>query len=111
MVQDPDSARFSSMPASAILGDDVDHVADPLEIGRLIRTFAELGGGPVGRHVPDPDVQVGQTDVPDGSPSPFTCPRCHGPLWQRETDVVHYRCRVGHSWGDGSLEAEQMPSA
>ena len=45
---------------------------------------------------------------PSGPPSAFTCPECHGPLWEvSEGDLVRYRCRVGHAYSEDSMMIEQ----
>jgi two-component system chemotaxis response regulator CheB len=42
--------------------------------------------------------------TPSGAPSGFTCPECHGPLWERrEGDHFAYRCRVGHVFAENNL--------
>jgi two-component system, chemotaxis family, protein-glutamate methylesterase/glutaminase len=42
-----------------------------------------------------------------GTPSVFACPECHGVLWElRDNKMVHFRCRVGHSFGPESLATE-----
>ncbi|HEY0779341.1 MAG TPA: chemotaxis protein CheB [Gemmatirosa sp.] len=39
-----------------------------------------------------------------GTVSEFTCPECHGALWElRDGILVRYRCRVGHSFTDQGL--------
>lgn len=39
-----------------------------------------------------------------GTVSAFTCPECHGALWElRDGQLVRYRCRVGHSYTDQGL--------
>ena len=50
-----------------------------------------------------------------GLPSRFSCPECHGTLWEiPDGDVLRYRCHVGHALtADAMLaaqdhEAEQM---
>jgi two-component system chemotaxis response regulator CheB len=46
--------------------------------------------------------------VPDGPASGYTCPECHGPLWElHEHDQGGYRCRVGHVFHEHSLVAEK----
>jgi two-component system chemotaxis response regulator CheB len=43
-------------------------------------------------------------ETSDARVSPFTCPNCHGSLWEVD-DVgdVQYRCRIGHSYSIESL--------
>lgn len=39
-----------------------------------------------------------------GVVSAFTCPECHGALWElRDGELARYRCRVGHSYSERSL--------
>ncbi len=39
-----------------------------------------------------------------GVVSAFTCPDCHGALWElREGELARYRCRVGHSYSERTL--------
>ena len=39
-----------------------------------------------------------------GTVSAFTCPECHGALWElRDGVLLRYRCRVGHSYTDQGL--------
>jgi two-component system chemotaxis response regulator CheB len=43
-----------------------------------------------------------------GKLSPFTCPSCHGSLWEVFDDhVLRYRCHTGHAFSADSLDAEQ----
>lgn len=47
----------------------------------------------------------------EGTPSTFSCPDCHGTLWElRNGDLVRFRCRVGHSFTINSLAEEQEQS-
>jgi two-component system, chemotaxis family, protein-glutamate methylesterase/glutaminase len=62
---------------------------------------------------PAPSHYVGakmpQSDTPH--PSVFTCPECHGTLWEtREGDVLEFRCRVGHAYSADSLQADHSDS-
>jgi two-component system chemotaxis response regulator CheB len=110
IVQDPDDAPVPSMPESAIrtVG-DVDAVLAATEIGDalagLAHGIAEIGGDLVMN--PDEGLEYG-TERPSGPPSAFTCPECHGPLWEAsEGDLVRYRCRVGHAYSEDSMMIEQ----
>ena len=41
-------------------------------------------------------------------PSPFTCPECHGILFERQDGtIVRYRCRTGHAFSADTLAAAQ----
>lgn len=39
-----------------------------------------------------------------GQTSAFTCPECHGTLWQIDDDrALRYRCRVGHAYSEETM--------
>jgi len=114
IVQDPNEAKFSSMPRAALAMVDVDYCLPLLEIApRMIRLSAES----VPREVPVPtkeqemEIRHDQGDLSVdldsiGKPSYFTCPDCHGTLWEiKEGKLVRYRCRVGHGFTAESLIA------
>jgi hypothetical protein len=43
-----------------------------------------------------------------GRPSEFTCPECHGVLWElNDKDLLRFRCREGHAYLAESLHEEQ----
>jgi two-component system chemotaxis response regulator CheB len=117
VVQHPDEALFPGMPQSAMADEQPDWVVPVAEIGPLLSELAhkELPheGGSAG--MPDDldtELQWAHPDLtwpapagpPLGIPSGFTCPECHGGLW--EIDDGHfprYRCRVGHGFSADSL--------
>jgi two-component system chemotaxis response regulator CheB len=118
VVQDPEEALFSGMPRSALVGDHPDHVVSVNGMGELLAKLAR--DGPLdeeGRSVPmadeldvelrwaKPDVDSAPpVDPPFGKPSGFTCPECHGGLWEIEEEgFPRYRCRVGHGFSAESL--------
>ena len=45
-----------------------------------------------------------------GQLSVFTCPECHGPLWEIEDgDMLRYRCHTGHAFtADAVMEAQAI---
>lgn len=140
VVQDPDDAMFSGMPRSAIAGvEEVDHVVPLAALAGLLVEL--VGSGPGGGSengrpddagdVEGDDLEGDVTEASDhveaeiadldpaalqspdrpGVPSGFTCPECHGALWEiQEDNLVRYRCRVGHAYGAETLLAEQDES-
>ena len=117
LVQDPNEAMFPSMPRSAIENVAVDGV-QTLEalaetVVRLTGNSAAEKGAPVTSQLNE-DVAVSEMqlktleDRQEGKPSGFSCPDCHGVLWEiAEGDLVRYRCRVGHAFSPQSLLASQ----
>ncbi|HEX5727292.1 MAG TPA: chemotaxis protein CheB [Longimicrobiaceae bacterium] len=119
VVQAPDDAQHPGMPSSALANVPVDHVLPLRGIAPLLVRLAgeAVAGGEEGT-VPDEleieadiaelDPLALQGDDRPGDPAGFTCPECHGPLWEiREGELVRYRCRVGHAYGAETLLAEQ----
>jgi two-component system chemotaxis response regulator CheB len=112
IVQDPADAMFGDMPRNALQLVNVEYV---LPLDRIAPTLAEL----VGRETPAWE----EEDVPDqtemdlaalqdlegnGRPSAFVCPECKGTLFELAEDgLLHYRCRVGHTYMPDTLESEQ----
>jgi two-component system chemotaxis response regulator CheB len=117
VVQDPDDALYSSMPASAL-----EHVpeATAYPAAKLGPALAELLGHPRPEPAGAPDPLLrGETEIaalapltagwlPAVEPSPLSCPSCHGVLFAVPgRPGPRYRCRVGHAWSPESLEEEQ----
>jgi len=121
IVQDPEDAFASSMPRSALAFVQVDHVLPLRDISALLATLAqqpaEPSGAAAGPHVvamePDlgePGLALHESDRP-GKVSIFTCPECHGTLWEAdERGIVRFRCRVGHVYSPESMLAAQTDS-
>jgi two-component system chemotaxis response regulator CheB len=124
IVQDPDEALFPGMPQSALAGDHPDWVLPVGEMGALLSELAQNGAPrPVGP-IPMPDglqaelqwahsdlAWPGPADAPVGRPSGFTCPECHGGLWEIDDEgLPRYRCRVGHGFSSDSLLMNQRSS-
>ncbi|MBB4638214.1 chemotaxis protein CheB [Longimicrobium terrae] len=118
LVQDPDDALYSGMPASAIRNAPVDHVAPLAEIAQLLIQKAgetvETPEDDRSRALYETEVRVAEMD-PDaletpraGEPSAFACPECHGVLWEvQDGELTRFRCRVGHAYSMENLLAGQ----
>jgi two-component system chemotaxis response regulator CheB len=122
VVQDPNEALYPSMPRSAMQYCDVDYVLPlagvPARLVELANTPAEDEGGyPVSDQL-DLEVQIveGLDSHPEvldriGTPSYFTCPECHGTLWEmQEREFPRFRCRTGHVFSAESMLAEHNVS-
>ena len=121
IVQDPAEALFPGMPQAAMAGDHPDHVLPVGEIGTLLAKMARQEHPPErgSETVPDdldaelrwadPELAASAPQEPPlGKPSGFTCPECHGGLWEiDETGLPRYRCRVGHGFSAESLLVAQ----
>lgn len=118
IAQDPDEAAAPGMPTSAIAGGMIDHVVPLRDIPLLLAALAEEDAtastsrsGPHMRAMePDlaqPPLAIVGADRP-GKPSVFTCPECHGTLWEAdEGGLLRFRCRVGHVYSPESMLAAQ----
>jgi two-component system chemotaxis response regulator CheB len=119
VVQSADDALFAGMPSNAASVVDVDFSLPARDIGRLLPSLIEKPMEQTGVDAMSQDmdrelkVGVGPTDaVQDsthpGEPSAYTCPECHGTLWEvRAGEFAHFRCRVGHAYSAESLGAAQ----
>jgi two-component system chemotaxis response regulator CheB len=103
VVQDPAQALCDGMPRSAVENAPVDHVV-PLDrigalLGELARTPAPDGDDPTPEDPMDdrievesgitamrPGVMEGDDNPHPGHVSGFTCPECHGALWEVQED-------------------------
>jgi two-component system chemotaxis response regulator CheB len=120
IVQDPDEALFPGMPLSALAGDSPDIV---LPVGKIADHLVRLTEEPP-RQAADPETStaldaelrwahpdVTQRPAPEpplGHPSGFTCPECHGALWEIDDGgLPRYRCRVGHGFSPDTLLVTQ----
>jgi two-component system chemotaxis response regulator CheB len=122
VVQDPREAMYPSMPLSVLQNCKVDHVLPLADIPALLAQLAatpaeEEGAYPVTDKL-DLEVQMveGLDSHPNvldrlGTPSYFTCPECHGTLWEvQDGDLPRFRCRTGHAYTAESMLAEHNES-
>jgi two-component system chemotaxis response regulator CheB len=117
IVQKPEDAVVSSMPRNALRHVDVDHVRSIAEMPALLASLVREPAGP------SPEVPVDirleaaiaaqeladmKVDEMLGKISPFTCPECHGALWEiRDGPMLRFRCHVGHAYtADAVLMAQ-----
>jgi two-component system chemotaxis response regulator CheB len=119
LVQDPADSLFPGMPESALENVDVDFIGSPTALAHELvrRTMAldseELGGEPDEECADELDVVEMDSGTPDpehwaADPSPFTCPECHGTLFERKDGtIMRYRCRTGHAYSPDALVAAQ----
>jgi two-component system chemotaxis response regulator CheB len=117
VVQDPGTALYPSMPSSAARHVAVDHLVLPDELPGLMQ---ELVRRPAGK-MPDVPLDIrlesaiaaqelADMDTQDklGVPSRFTCPECHGALWELADDsLLRYRCHTGHAYTAEAVVAAQ----
>lgn len=122
VVQDPNEALYPGMPRSAIENSKVDYILPLAEIPALLMQLATTAAEEEGAYpVPDDlrmegkiaeqeldSEQMIQSVEKLGKTSVFTCPECHGTLWElHDGEMLRYRCHVGHAFAAESLEAEQ----
>ncbi|MEA2779919.1 MAG: two-component system, chemotaxis family, protein-glutamate methylesterase/glutaminase [Rhodospirillaceae bacterium] len=117
IIQDPADALVPDMPLSAKRYVDVDYSVPIAEMGDLL---ARLVAEPAGKTPEIPfDVKVEATiatqeladmDTEDrlGVRSRFSCPECHGSLWEiGDGRILRYRCHIGHAFtGHGMMAAQ-----
>jgi two-component system chemotaxis response regulator CheB len=119
LVQSAGDAMYPTMPAAAL-----EAIGEP-DVTGTARELAEAIAGLAGRPPNGPrptavpnlpvetepliEVERGASEQPQrGGPSGFTCPECHGALWEtQEGNLARFRCRTGHEFSPESLVAEQ----
>ncbi len=119
VAQDPDEAFSPGMPRSAIASGNIDHVLPLRDIPLLLAALTEEDAPPTrsrgdqgALRALEPDLAqvplaVDSADRP-GQPSVFSCPECHGTLWELdEAGLLRFRCRVGHVYSPDSMLAAQ----
>jgi two-component system, chemotaxis family, protein-glutamate methylesterase/glutaminase len=90
IIQDPLEAQFPSMPVNALSEAPVHFKLRAAEIGpRLVRMVTSSEESPM---LSEPVIN----DIPRERFSGFTCPECHGPLFDHRTSPPEFICRVGH---------------
>lgn len=117
VVQDPTDAMVSAMPRNALRHVDVDHVCKIEDMARLLGSLSRLPAGPTPEIPIDIRLEtaIAAQELTDmraddmlGRPSRFTCPECHGALWEIEDGtMLRFRCHVGHAFSADAVLASQ----
>jgi two-component system, chemotaxis family, protein-glutamate methylesterase/glutaminase len=116
VVQSPSDALYAAMPKNVLQRVDVDHTVHAAAIGELlgnltreeieIDTDRKRGNG--GMTTDALELEEPNEEETRGPPSVFTCPDCHGALWElSDGNTLRYRCHVGHAFGPETLFASQ----
>lgn len=119
VVQDPEEALISSMPANALAYVTVDHCLRLAEMPHYLVTLAHQPVAPEAGEPAPEEMQV-EADISGLRPvrklegdrvghlSVFTCPECNGPLWEiHDGQLLRFRCNVGHAYTSDALIADQ----
>lgn len=103
VVQAPQDALIPSMPQSALEAVEVDYCLPLSEIAPLLVRLAQEPAEVASEGTEGKMAAVEDEEQP-GIPSGFTCPDCHGALWElRDGELLRFRCRVGHTFSPDSL--------
>ena len=118
VVQDPEQAVFPGMPRSAVENVPIDYIVPKEQIAALLARLVHEPAPKV--EVPMPDRIKQEADMAEldagsiasherpGTPSAFTCPECHGTLFElSDGHLIRFRCRTGHAYSAESLMSEQ----
>jgi two-component system chemotaxis response regulator CheB len=99
IVQDPQDAMYSDMPASAIANVSVDAIVPAALVGSTIAAMVKGEDPPPRARGED----LGP-DPPDSERVRVVCPDCGGVLEERpEAGVLQWQCRVGHRYSPDTL--------
>jgi len=126
VVQDPNDAYARDMPASAVANVAVDLLLPMDQIGAaLTELVRRRAGQPASARAParvpswialENRFFTGEAGMDElekiATPSTFTCPECHGTLWQIKAPLpLRFRCHTGHSFTVQTLDRRQGAEA
>src|SRR5256714_8926179 len=125
IVQEPNQARFETMPRTALAYVAVDYHLPATEIGALLGRLVQEPLAPGGAMDAETErrmaIEVEIATENDsfhkgimklGTLTPFTCPECHGVLVQiAEGEMSRFRCHTGHAYTDSALLESVMEKA
>lgn len=116
IAQDPATAMFPSMPASACAYVAVDYCLPLPEIAAVLTRLAhtpapDQGAFPMSddliqeTNILGLDPTASERDAIPGTITSLSCPECSGPIWEtRDGELRRYRCRVGHAFTADTME-------
>jgi two-component system chemotaxis response regulator CheB len=104
VVQDPNSARFSSMPENALRATEVDYCVPLAEIAALLVKLVRKDTAMPKSKKTRVRAKLPRQSSPRSAAAPFVCPDCSGPLFQvKEGPTGQLACLVGHAFSPESL--------
>lgn len=117
VVQDPGDAEVPDMPRSALKHAEVDHCVPASAMAALFEDLIKERAPPtpvIPLHIrlenaiaAQEPMSMNETDQL-GERSPFTCPECHGTLWEiADGSLLRYRCQIGHAFTAEAMAAKQ----
>jgi two-component system chemotaxis response regulator CheB len=125
VVQDPAEAEYPSMPRSALRYVKVDHSVPIAEAGALLNRLVATSPADQEDYPTTPEIEI-ESKIAEqlmnteeflenvkeiGTLTPYTCPDCHGAIWQLGQDEpLKLRCHVGHSFTGEVFSTEQSQS-
>jgi two-component system, chemotaxis family, protein-glutamate methylesterase/glutaminase len=115
LVQDPAGLAYQSMPRSAIENVPVDRICPLHALAPALVAMVREPAGEVSMSTNEDGASSAEREVVerdrshnDGVPSTYTCPECHGTLWEvRDESLLAFRCRVGHAYSADALYTDQ----
>lgn len=124
IVQNPDDALSAEMPKNAI---NYAHPHQILTAEEIAQFLIKITNEPIhmGLQMPESralnelkeesreaDLEQPNSKEKRGKPSAFSCPECHGVLWElEEGELLRFRCRVGHAYTAEALRVAVSESA
>jgi two-component system chemotaxis response regulator CheB len=96
VIEDPETARYPSMPRYALERVNVDYVVPLRDVASVVSRLARTERDAIEKEEPL-----------EKSATPLTCPECRGPLSEeRQGKIVEYACRVGHRYSPLAMKNE-----
>jgi len=120
LIQNPATAEYGDMPASAQRHVDIDYVVNLDDMSYVIKGILDED---LPESVSIPKSLVKENNIANkyesqvekdeklGHQVSISCPSCAGPLWKMEdTKVKRYRCHIGHAFTQEALLESQNDS-